>query len=58
MIAAVALANKMGRGLRAMMTKHEDDRKPAATMASRRLRVSAFPYVGNVRRSLNNKGEG
>lgn len=33
MVAAVALANKMARGLWAMMTKQEDYRNPAATMA-------------------------
>jgi transposase len=33
MIAAIALANKMARGLWAMMTKQEDYRNPVATMA-------------------------
>lgn len=33
MVAAVALANKMARGLWAMMTKQEDYRNPAATVA-------------------------
>jgi transposase len=33
MVAAVALANKMGRGLWAMLTRHEDYRTPVATMA-------------------------
>jgi len=33
MVVAIALANKMARGLWAMMTKQEDYRNPAATMA-------------------------
>lgn len=33
MVAAIALANKMARGLWAMMTKQEDYRTPVATMA-------------------------
>ena len=33
LVAAIALANKMARGLWAMITKHEDYRNPAATMA-------------------------
>ena len=33
MLVAVALANKMARGLWAMVTKKEDYRTPAATMA-------------------------
>jgi hypothetical protein len=33
MLVAVALANKMARGLWAMVTKQEDYRTPAATMA-------------------------
>jgi transposase len=33
MLVAVALANKMARGLWAMVTKQEDYRIPAATMA-------------------------
>lgn len=33
MIAAIAPANKMARGLWAMMTKQEDYRNPVATMA-------------------------
>ncbi|MGY9047170.1 MAG: transposase, partial [Rhodobacterales bacterium] len=33
MVAAIALANKMARGLWAMMTKQEDYQNPAATMA-------------------------
>ena len=33
MVAAIALANKMARGLWAMMMKQEDYRNPVATMA-------------------------
>jgi transposase len=33
MVVAIALANKMAPGLRAMMTKQEDTRNPAASMA-------------------------
>ncbi|MBN2741149.1 MAG: IS110 family transposase, partial [Rhodobacteraceae bacterium] len=33
MAAAIALANKMARGLWAMLTKQEDYRKPVAAMA-------------------------
>ena len=33
MVAAIALANKMARGLWAMMTKQEDYRHPVAAMA-------------------------
>jgi hypothetical protein len=32
MVAAIALANKMARGLWAMMTKQEDYRNPVAAM--------------------------
>ncbi len=33
MVVAIALANKMARGLWAMMTKQENYRNPVATMA-------------------------
>jgi transposase len=33
MVAAIALATKMARGLWAMMTKKQDYRNPVATMA-------------------------
>lgn len=40
MVAAIALANKMARGLWAMMTKQEDYRNPAAKIARHDVPVS------------------
>ncbi len=46
MVAAIALANKMARGLWAMMMKQEDYRNLVTTMAYRTAPAIAFRHVG------------
>ena len=63
MVAAIALANKMARGLWAMMTHQEDYPNPVATMARAHCAfhsalANSSRYCGRVRRSLNSKGKG
>lgn len=56
MLVAVSLANKMARGLWAMVTKQVDYRTPA-TMACAQCDRHQDPGLERVRRSMNSKGK-
>lgn len=56
LLLAIALANRMARGIRAMITKNEDDR--GGQWQPDRTSISSGPTTGRVRKAMTRMGKG